>query len=120
MRYIVVALLSLVVGFFTGYAFSERSAFDRYREWRDSDAYFRTESTVAFALMNIRSAERGDNQDVVRKNCFIAKTSVDLIDPNFYEDPGKQKEVAALVSRAKNVISSLESSGKCFGPWREG
>ena len=120
MKRIVLAFIFLIVGFTGGYAFSERSRSMEDRHHLESSMHFHSESSVAFALMNIRDAQNRNDRDIIRRNCAIAKVSVGLVDPTFYEDPEKQKEISNLASRAKGVISALESSGMCLGSRQEG
>jgi hypothetical protein len=120
MRHIALALVFSVACFAAGYAYSNRTAFSEYQDERELTIRSNAEMSVRLALINIKYAQAGKNQDVLRTNCFIARSSVPLVEPSFFNDPKKQKEVANLVGSAREVIATLESSGMCLGPRREG
>ena len=77
---------------------------------------FNAEAQVAFAQMNIRNAEKGDTDRIIRTNCQIARSAVPLIEPRIYDNSKKRAEVEAAVSRATDTILALEASGKCGRP----
>jgi hypothetical protein len=120
MKRIALAIVLLIAGFVAGYAYSDRDAFTDYQDERELTTRANAEMSVRLALINIKYAQAGKTRDVLRTNCFIARSSVPLVEPGFFRDPEKQKEVATLVGRAREVIAALESSGMCLGPRREG
>ena len=120
MKHIALALILSIAGFAAGYAYSDRTAFTDYQDERELTTIASAEMSVRLALINIQHAQAGKVQDVLRTNCFVARSSLPLVHPGFFDDPEKQKEVANLVGRTKEVIATLESSGMCLGPRREG
>ena len=91
-----------------------------YQEERELSIRANAEMSVRFALMNIKYAQEGKSQDALRTNCFVARSYIDLVEPNFFDNPEKQKDVAGLVGRARDIVSTLESSGMCLGTRRTG
>jgi len=69
--------------------------------------------SVRFNLANIDKAQRADDASIVRVNCVLVRSALRLIRPAYYENPQSQKEIEALLIRAKQTVAQLQTSGSC-------